>query len=347
MTALSAGAFAGAINRRVEDGSPVALLALRGRPGTVRPVRNGRRSVVDLVRAGDVLMHEPNEDVYAVGLLSEPRDGADAGDRHVRSALWRITGALREDAGCAFESAFAWVESPVWARTLRRTLDEALRRDERRRELAGIAHELRSPLTSIRGQLELLLEPRGDMPARLQCLETARGEVLRLSRLLDGIADVSLLDGSVVRPAATCDVAPAIDHAVAAIRPRAIAKCVLVRITHRARGAACIAADDCIRASVNMLQNAIDVGARTVHVASTCTGDSIAVTIDDDGPGVDPYERRAIFECERRGRAGAIYAGTGLGLAAVAAIVRSYAGSVSVRMSRLGGARFVLRFERA
>jgi signal transduction histidine kinase len=193
----------------------------------------------------------------------------------------------------------------------------------------------------------LLLEPRNDVPGRLQCLETARGEVLRLSRLLDGIADVSLLDGSAVRSGASCDVAPAIDHAVAAIRPRALAKCVLVRITHRARGVARVAADDCIRASVNILQNAIDVGARTVHVASICAGSRIAVTIDDDGPGVDPRERRAIFECERRGRAGSNYAGTGFGLAAVAGIVRSCAGSATVRPSRLGGARFVLRFERA
>ncbi len=206
---------------------------------------------------------------------------------------------------------------------------------------------MRSPLTSIRGQLELLLEPRGDAPARLECLETARGEVLRLGRLLDGIADVSLLDGSAVRSGASCDVAPAIEHAVAAIRPRALAKCVLVRITRRARGAARVAADDCIRASINILQNAIDVGARTVHVASSGAGGRIAVTIDDDGPGVDPRERRAIFECQRRGLAGSNYAGTGFGLAAVAAIVRSYSGSVIVRASRLGGARFVLSFERA
>jgi signal transduction histidine kinase len=346
VTVLAAGAFAGAITRRVEDGSPVALLALCGRPGSVRASRNGRRFVVDLVRAGDVLMHEPNEDVYAVGLLSDPRDGAEASERHVRSALCRIARTLGEDIGRPFESAFAWVVDPVSPRTLRRILDEALRRAERRRELAGIAHELRSPLTSIRGQLELLLEPRGDVPARMQCLETARGEVLRLNRLLDGMADVSLLDGGALGTAASCDVAPAIEYAVAAVRPRALAKCVLVRITHRARGTARVAADDCIRASVNLLQNAIDVGARTVHVASSCSGDRIAVTIDDDGPGVDPHERRAIFECERRGRAGSTYAGTGFGLAAVAAIVRSCAGGVSVRPSRLGGARFALWFQR-
>lgn len=346
MTALSAGAFAGAISRRVELGSRVPLIALRDRSG-LRALRNGSRSVVSLVRAGDILMHEPSDGIYAVGLLSDPRDGADATDRHVRGAASRIAGVLRKHMGCAFETAFAWVALPVSANALRRMLDQALRRDERRRELAGIAHELRSPLTSIRGQLELLLEPRCDVPERLACVETARVEVLRLSRLLDGIADVSLLDGSAVRAGASCDVAPAIDHAIAAIRPHALAKCVLVRITRRARGAARVAADDCIRASVNILQNAIDVGARTVHVASSTAGGRIAIAIDDDGPGVDPSERRAIFECERRGRAGSNYAGSGFGLAAVAAIVRSCSGSVMVRPSRLGGARFVLLFERA
>jgi signal transduction histidine kinase len=344
---VSAGAFAGAINRRVDRGTPVAVIALRGRPGVVRLGRNGRRSVVPLLRAGDVMMCEPHDGVYAVGLLSDPRDGVYASDRHVRSAAWRIAGVLREEIGSTFDSAFARVVRPASVRVLRHIVGEALQREERRRELAGIAHELRSPLTSIHGQLELLLEPHGDVPGRLQCLETARGEVLRLSRLLDGIADVSLLDSSAVRPAASCDVAPAIDHAVAAIRPRAIARCVLVRVTHRARGAARVAADDCVRASVNILQNAIDVGARTVHVASSCAGGRIAVTVDDDGPGVDPRERRSIFECERRGRAGANYAGSGFGLTAVAAIVRSCAGSVAVRPSRLGGARFVLWFERA
>src|SRR6202140_5713969 len=57
---------------------------------------------------------------------------------------------------------------------------------------ATLAHELRTPLTSIRGYLETLIEDDLDSDTTGRFLETARAEALRMTRLLDGLFDVSL-----------------------------------------------------------------------------------------------------------------------------------------------------------
>jgi signal transduction histidine kinase len=82
--------------------------------------------------------------------------------------------------------------------------------------------------------------------------------------------------------------------------------------------------------------------------AVTVTGDAGIVTfyLDDDGPGVDPSERSAIFQRFARGSAGrraGMSSGTGLGLALAAAQVDLHDGELSVEQAPMGGARFVIR----
>ncbi len=72
----------------------------------------------------------------------------------------------------------------------------------------------------------------------------------------------------------------------------------------------------------------------------------MTLTVDDDGPGVPPADRRRVFERfvrldEARSRDGG---GSGLGLAIVAAVAKAHAASVAVEGSPLGGARFLVVF---
>jgi signal transduction histidine kinase len=348
LTLLSSSGFTRALNARLAAGQDVALLAFRCRHdvGGLRPQDLGAY-VAKRLRAGDAFLCEPRRQLFAVALLGKARGRETFGDAALHAAGRRIAGVMREATGFPFESASERIRWPLTAGALECALSGALdSHDERRRELAGIAHELRSPLSSIRGYLELSLECRGDGPSQLRFLETARGEALRLGRLLDGIIEFSLLEGRVNDDALSSDVAATIDRAVESVLPRAIARGADVRVVRRSRLAAHVAPDDCIRATTNILDNAINAGARRIEVASRSVRGRIVLTVDDDGPGIDPLEREAIFEPGRRGRS-VTYAGSGLGLAAVKAIARSCGGSVSVDRSPLGGARFFLTFRRA
>jgi signal transduction histidine kinase len=70
------------------------------------------------------------------------------------------------------------------------------------------------------------------------------------------------------------------------------------------------------------------------------SGAAAVVTVDDDGPGLPPAEREAVFR--RFHRSTAEYGGSGLGLAIAAAIVSAYGGTIVVDDAPIGGARFVI-----
>ena len=72
--------------------------------------------------------------------------------------------------------------------------------------LATIGHELRTPVSSICGYIETLLEGEFDPMTARRFLETARREALRLGRLVEGMLEFSLLDLSAGEDRATCDV---------------------------------------------------------------------------------------------------------------------------------------------
>ncbi len=80
----------------------------------------------------------------------------------------------------------------------------------------------------------------------------------------------------------------------------------------------------------------------TVKVACRRVDPFVEVSVEDDGSGVDPAERKAIFTMGIRG-AGTDRTGSGIGLAVVKAIAERSGGDVRVESSSLGGARFVLR----
>lgn len=82
----------------------------------------------------------------------------------------------------------------------------------------------------------------------------------------------------------------------------------------------------------------------TVEVTTTVGDDTVSVAIDDDGPGVPPEERRAVFE---RGSKRTESAGTGFGLYFVDAMIDSYGGDIWIEESDLGGARFVVELQRS
>jgi len=87
----------------------------------------------------------------------------------------------------------------------------------------------------------------------------------------------------------------------------------------------------------NVLDNACKWGRSRVEVESDAVGSSIAITVDDDGPGIDPGMAAEVLK--RGVRADEQMEGTGLGLAIVCDLAEIYGGSIELSRSPLGGVR--------
>jgi signal transduction histidine kinase len=210
--------------------------------------------------------------------------------------------------------------------------------------LPTVGHELRTPLTSICGYIETVLEGQIDPQTSRRFLETARLEALRLGRLIDGMLEVPMLDLAPPALLGECDVVEQIRATIDIIAPIAHKRNVTIRTRAPKRVVARLDADECVHALSNLVENAVKHGSEhgTVKVACRRVDSFVEVSVEDDGSGVDPAERKAIFTLGARG-AGTDATGSGIGLAVVKAIVERYGGDVRVESSSLGGARFVLR----
>jgi len=211
--------------------------------------------------------------------------------------------------------------------------------------LATIGHELRTPLASISGYLETVLDGEYDPPTTRRFLETARREALRLGRLVDGLLERPFLGCSSADPRAACNVVEQIRAAIEMLLPMAAARRVTIRTHLPGVLNACVDGDACIHALANLLENAVKHGCEygTVDVSCVCEDPFVAIAVDDDGGGIAPEARDSIFRLGVRG-ATAARAGSGIGLAVVKAVAERAGGDVRVEPSLLGGARFVLRF---
>jgi two-component system, OmpR family, phosphate regulon sensor histidine kinase PhoR len=208
---------------------------------------------------------------------------------------------------------------------------------------AALAHELRTPLTSIRGYLETLIEDDLDSDTTGRFLETARAEALRMTRLLDGLFNVSSLEARIYLEGEEAgDVQTALAAALNAVAPIAAARRTVISQFSCDVGSVSIGTDQMTQILINVLENAIKHGSEAGRVCVSMEREAnrrLQICIDDDGPGVPPGERSAIFALAQRGSM-ARAAGNGLGLAVVRLLLERAGGGVDVEGSPLGGARF-------
>jgi two-component system sensor histidine kinase MprB len=208
-----------------------------------------------------------------------------------------------------------------------------------RRLVADASHELRSPVTTLRGNLELLSTGRLSEADRADALEDTRAEADRLGRLVEELLTLARAD--TVTPNQRVDllelVSEATDGTGATLAGSASGSDPLF-----------IQGDPvALRAMIrNLAENARRyAGGAAVEVE--LDGPWVILTVTDHGPGIAPQEREAIFGRFSRGTASAGLPGSGLGLAIVASTARSHGGSVSVEETPGGGATFRVRLPRA
>ena len=213
---------------------------------------------------------------------------------------------------------------------------EAVRRDF----VANASHELKTPLTSIRGYAEMLVESDPPEDMRKRFLEAIRGNTLRLQHLVDDLLDLSRLEsGGWSAKSERVEVADVAAEAWAMVVDARVDD----RETHFAVDGRCAALADrqgLVQIFRNLFENAVrhteDEG--HVHVGvRPCPEGFVTVEVTDDGEGIPVRSLPRIFE--RFYRADSSRArdvgGTGLGLAIVKHLVGAMGGEIEAE-SELG-----------
>lgn len=212
----------------------------------------------------------------------------------------------------------------------------------RDRLVADAAHELRTPLASMRAGIDVALR-RERSPAELRTtLEEAREEVDRLAELATRLLDLAALRASPLERRLG-DLVPMVVEAVDAARAAGEPRGVLVELRAPARAMAEHAPGAVRQALDNLLANALKLspaGGR-VDVELREEGDGWCFTVADRGPGVPAAEHEAIFQPFHR--VAHDVPGKGLGLAIVRDVAERHEGRAWVEPREGGGACFHLR----
>ena len=204
---------------------------------------------------------------------------------------------------------------------------------------AGIAHEIRNPLASISGSIEMLkTTPGADADSR-QLMDIAIREVDRLNRLITDLLDYARPRSEERRP---LDLG---EQVVEIARAFALERREKIRVTSDLQAGVVVeAATGQLRQVIwNLIRNAAEAmpegGQIAIRLATE--GPHAALEVRDDGPGIPEDRRERIFEPFYSTKAG----GTGLGLATVARIVADHGGTIAVDSGpdKRPGAAFIVR----
>jgi signal transduction histidine kinase len=229
---------------------------------------------------------------------------------------------------------------------LARTVNAMLSRlqdsaERQNRFVADAAHELLSPVASLRAQLEIAQDGPGTNGDRVSVSDLLQ-ETLRMQTLIDRLLLLARTDAGDLAPRrAMVDLDDTIDDVISSlIHPR-----VPVDLTdvHPVQ----VTGDPDLLEQVvrNLVQNAVRHASQQVRIGLTAEDGEAVLTVDDDGPGIPVDRRDEVFRRftrldAARDRTGG---GVGLGLAIATEIVSAHSGSIAVDRAPIGGARFRLR----
>jgi len=204
-------------------------------------------------------------------------------------------------------------------------------RERQRAFVADAAHELRSPLTNMRTELEVAqrLRDSTDWPALADDLLT---DVERLSRLVDDLLLLARADDGSTRALTRRAEAVELGQLLGEVAARYPAvEYERPAVPLRTQGER----DALGRVVANLLDNAVRHAASSVRLAVTADGAYQMISVSDDGPGIPAADRERVFDrFTRLDDARARDAGgSGLGLAIVRELVRRHGGTVALRGS--------------
>jgi signal transduction histidine kinase len=217
---------------------------------------------------------------------------------------------------------------------------------ERRLFVGSIAHDLRTPLFSLRGYLDAIAAGIGDPGDRL---ERARAKAQQIDRLVTGLFNYAKADFDTRPRQQTTDLADAVTQATSAFDLAADARGVELKVTAPAGHSVSIDRDGFERALANVIDNALRYTPRGGTVEVTCGEDAdyAYVRVIDDGPGIPPDLLPSVFEPTVRAASirdtDADGDGAGIGLTIAARLLRSQGGTIDAANAPQRGAILTLR----
>jgi signal transduction histidine kinase len=222
--------------------------------------------------------------------------------------------------------------------------------------LSRVAHDLRTPLTSILWSSRNVLDGvRGPVePGVAEAVGSMHASAAMLGRLVENLTDVARLESDgAIPPLERIDAGLVVGEAVLALEPIARAREVALAVALDARLPAVRARRDGLsRIVVNLVENAIKFSPRGGRVTVALCGEAaggVVLSVADGGPGVPVEERKLVFGLYRQGRSGGAVGGAGIGvgfgvgLSVVHEWVERFGGTIDIEEPPGGGARFVCR----
>jgi len=219
--------------------------------------------------------------------------------------------------------------------------------------ISHAAHELRSPLATLHGELQLALRRPREADAYRAALEEMRGDVETLVRLTEDLLLLARLQAGAAPLPSPTRVESAVHEALRMARGLAEERGVQVRATGLADigevEVPSVRGGELARLLRNLIDNAISHSPRggVVEVAVR-VGSRLELAVSDAGPGVAPEDRPHIFAPFYRGahETPEHPAGAGLGLSIARAIAQGVGGDLALDESYTAGARFVVSLPR-
>lgn len=219
----------------------------------------------------------------------------------------------------------------------------------RKEFVANLAHELRTPITSVKGFVETLLDTELSEEARARFLDILKREADRLHALVNDLLDLSLLESETTPPRREpVDIPSLVANVFAMLEPQARSRRITFHFDAPSDLPAVPAHPGMLeQALVNLVDNAVKYspeGEQVTVEARRVGGEHVEIAVVDRGPGIPSEHLGRLFERFYRvdkARSKSL-GGTGLGLAIVRHVVSRHGGSVRAE-SRLGkGSRFII-----
>lgn len=201
---------------------------------------------------------------------------------------------------------------------------------ERTRMLAGVSHDLRTPLTRMRLQAEMM--PKG------QDRDDLMQDISEMEKMLDGYLD--FVSGEAGEKSTFVDMNELILSILNKFRNRN----ALIRYATNDQVSAIQGREQGLkRALTNIISNAFDY-AKTVAVRLESNNNRLEITVDDDGPGIPADKREDVFKAFYRieGSRNKETGGVGLGLSIAKDVITSHGGTITLGDSDMGGLRVLI-----
>jgi two-component system sensor histidine kinase BaeS len=219
-------------------------------------------------------------------------------------------------------------------------------RSREREFLMNVSHDLRTPLTTIRGYAEALDADQIEDDDLQRVAGVLHAETGRLSRLIEDVMLLARLEARefTLRPEPV-DLAAHMSEVVAGHRSRADAAGVTLEFVDEGVGVVEVDPDRIAQVGANLVDNALRFTRRggTVNVSLRPAAGSVVLAVTDSGPGIDSEDLSRVFDrFFTADRVPVRPDGSGLGLAIVRELVDAMGGSVEASSPATGGARFTV-----